>query len=146
MGVLALEGSAAPAVAVSAGLAGGADGGTADGEGRLAAPAAWRGERLDGDARFSRPSTPFVPRTMAGIAMNSGRETLLNRVRDAVREGNRAGQAPPLPERGGVGYQGGGSDPVARFCEMLTAAGGQAHRVADAESAAACVLGLVQAK
>jgi L-lactate dehydrogenase complex protein LldG len=53
------------------------------------------------------------------------REAFLQRVRVAVMEGNRAGTAPPLPERGRIGYQGAGPDPVERFCAELTAAGGQ---------------------
>src|SRR5438445_532242 len=52
------------------------------------------------------------------------RDAFLQRVRVAVTEGNRAGTAPPLPERGRVGYQGGGLDPVERFCTELSAAGG----------------------
>ncbi len=42
-----------------------------------------------------------------------GREVFLANVRQAVREGNRAGALPPLPERGTLGYQGAGDDPVA---------------------------------
>ena len=56
--------------------------------------------------------------------MSDERERFLNAVRSAVREGNHAGGAPPLPERGGVGYQGAGDDPVARLRQELTAAGG----------------------
>lgn len=76
--------------------------------------------------------------------MSAGRERFLGRVRRAVAEGNRAGGAPALPARGGVGYQGGGSDPVARFCAELTAAGGRLHVVADAPAALAAVLALVR--
>jgi L-lactate utilization protein LutC len=78
--------------------------------------------------------------------MNGSREKVLERIRQAVKEGNRAGQAPPLPERGNTGYQGGGPDPITRFCDQITAAGGNVHRVANAEAAVACVLELVQAK
>src|SRR5438128_11334038 len=77
--------------------------------------------------------------------MNPAREAFLQRVRQAVAEGNRAGAAPALPARGPVGYQGAGPDPVARFCAELTAAGGQAHVVADRDAAAARVVELVQA-
>jgi L-lactate utilization protein LutC len=59
------------------------------------------------------------------------REAFLQRVREAVAEGNRAGAAPPLPERAGVGYQGAGADPVQRFCQELAAAGGKAHVASD---------------
>src|SRR5690242_20417679 len=76
--------------------------------------------------------------------MSGERERFLDRVRRAVAEGNRAGAAPPLPARGGVGYQGGGPDPVARFCAELTAAGGQPHVVPDPTAALAAVLALVR--
>jgi L-lactate dehydrogenase complex protein LldG len=76
--------------------------------------------------------------------MSSDRECFLDRVRKAVAEGNQAGSAVPLPERGTVGYQGGGADPLARFCAELTAAGGQAHVVPDGEAAVALVLALVR--
>jgi L-lactate utilization protein LutC len=78
--------------------------------------------------------------------MASGREAFLQRVRQAVSEGNRAGGAPPLPERGAVGYQGAGADPVARLREELTAAGGVLHVASDEADAAAKVLELVTAR
>lgn len=65
----------------------------------------------------------------------SARERFLDRVRQAVAEGNRAGGAPPLPERGNVGYQGAGPDPVARLREQFTAAGGVFHEVTSSEEA-----------
>jgi L-lactate dehydrogenase complex protein LldG len=61
--------------------------------------------------------------------MTTPREAFLGRVRAALAEGNRAGGAPPLPERGQVGYQGAGSDLVQRFSEQLAVAGGVAHVV-----------------
>src|SRR5277367_5559552 len=76
--------------------------------------------------------------------MTTDRDSFLRRVRQAVAEGNRAGAVPPLPERDGVGYQGGGTDPVARFTAELTAAGGRAHVVAGPEQAVAVVLDLVR--
>jgi hypothetical protein len=78
--------------------------------------------------------------------MSAERDRFLDRVRRAVAEGNRAGGAPALPARGGVGYQGGGTGPVARFCAELTAAGGQPHVVADGPAALAAVLALVRAR
>jgi L-lactate utilization protein LutC len=78
--------------------------------------------------------------------MTTGRDAFLQRVRQAVRDGNRAGPAPPHPSRGTVGYQGAGPDSVVSFREAFTAAGGQAHLVPDREAAAACVLELVQAR
>ena len=58
----------------------------------------------------------------------------LQRVREAVEEGNRtAGRRPST--RGAVGYQGAGADPVARFRDEFTAAGGFVHIVADAVAA-----------
>jgi L-lactate dehydrogenase complex protein LldG len=65
----------------------------------------------------------------------SNRDAFLQRVRQAVKDGNRAGAAPPLPECGTVGYQGAGADPVARFCAELKAAGGCPHVVEDEDAA-----------
>jgi L-lactate dehydrogenase complex protein LldG len=76
--------------------------------------------------------------------MNSDRESMLQAIRKAVTAGNH-GIAPPHPQRNGVGRQGAGSDPVERFCQELTAAGGNAHRAVDAKAAADIVLSLIQA-
>jgi L-lactate dehydrogenase complex protein LldG len=78
--------------------------------------------------------------------MGTTREHFLQRVRDAVAEGNRAGGSPALPERGTVGYQGAGADPVARFRAEFTAAGGHTHIVADRAGAGAIVLDLVRTR
>jgi L-lactate utilization protein LutC len=78
--------------------------------------------------------------------MTSARDAFLQRVRHAVAAGNRAGQAPALPARGALGYQGAGPDPAARFVQELTAAGGVAHLVPDRTAAAAKVVELVQAR
>jgi L-lactate utilization protein LutC len=75
--------------------------------------------------------------------VTTDRESFLQRVRQAVAEGNRAGGAPTLPERGNVGYQGGGGDPLARLRDEVAAAGGTAHLVADAAGAVAAVLEVV---
>lgn len=72
--------------------------------------------------------------------MSNDRERFLERVRQAVAEGNQAGRAIPLPERGTIAYQGTGADPLARFRAELTAAGGQAHIVSDGAAAVAQVL------
>ena len=76
--------------------------------------------------------------------MHSTREQLLQRIREAATEGNRAGGSPALPERGEVGYQGAGVDPVARFRQEFAAAGGQTHLVADRAAAVAVVIELVR--
>jgi L-lactate dehydrogenase complex protein LldG len=70
----------------------------------------------------------------------SDREAFLEQVREAVRKGGQAGLGPTLPDRGNVGYQGGGSDPVAQFGEMLLAAGGKMSRAADDQNALAIIL------
>lgn len=75
--------------------------------------------------------------------MTAEREAFLQRVRQAVVEGNRAGRVPDLPSRGHVGYQGAGADPLSRFCRELAAAGGQAHVVAEPAAALARTLELV---
>ncbi|MCI0738790.1 MAG: lactate utilization protein [Gemmataceae bacterium] len=74
------------------------------------------------------------------------REAFLQRVRQAVVEGNRLTAAPPLPERGRTGYQGAGADPVARFCQELRNAGGVAHEAKTSEHARAIVRELVNTK
>jgi L-lactate dehydrogenase complex protein LldG len=74
------------------------------------------------------------------------REAFLQRVRQAVAEGNRAGGAPPLPTRGDIGYQGAGDNPVERFRIELLAAGGALHVVPNVAAAADKVLELVTAK
>lgn len=78
--------------------------------------------------------------------MSTSRDTFLQRVRQAVAEGNRAGRAFDLPPRGTLGYQGASPDPVARFRAELTAAGGHVHLAADREVAVSTVLSLVQSK
>lgn len=77
--------------------------------------------------------------------MNS-REAFLQRVRQSVSEGNRLAGAPDLPQRGSIGYQGAGPDPVQRFCEELKTAGGFGHVAANREAAWQIVRGIVQAK
>jgi len=79
--------------------------------------------------------------------MNPSREQMLRRIREAVLEGNRAGDnSPTIPERGQVGYQGAGDDPVARFREEFAIAGGRLHVVAKPSAAAEIVLDLVRAR
>jgi L-lactate dehydrogenase complex protein LldG len=77
--------------------------------------------------------------------MAISRETFLQGIRQAVAEGNRLGGAASLLPRGSTGYQGAGTDSVARFCAELTAAGGQAHVVPDVGTACTRVLELAQA-
>jgi L-lactate utilization protein LutC len=74
----------------------------------------------------------------------SDRLAFLNRVSEAVRQGGHAGMTPPYPERNGVGYQGGGDDPVQRFSEMLAVAGGKFCRAAKSELVVSSVLGHIQ--
>jgi L-lactate utilization protein LutC len=78
--------------------------------------------------------------------MSTTREQVLQQVREAAAEGNRAGGSPALPERGTVGYQGAGVDPLARFRAELAAAGGQCRVVADLAGAVSAILDLVRAK
>ena len=79
--------------------------------------------------------------------MNTAREQMLERIREAVREGNRAGGSPALiPERGQTGYQGAGADLLVGFAVAFTAAGGQLHVVADAAAAVAAILDLVRSR
>ncbi|MBY0523055.1 MAG: lactate utilization protein [Gemmataceae bacterium] len=78
--------------------------------------------------------------------MTSSRDSFLQRVRQAVAQGNRPGVSAPLPSRGNVGYQGAGADPVFHFRDALAAAGGFPHVVPDRDSAVARVLDLVRQK
>jgi L-lactate utilization protein LutC len=79
--------------------------------------------------------------------MDTTREQMLQRIRAAVSEGNRAGGSPAkIPERGQIGYQGAGPDPLVRFQETFAAAGGQLHVVADSASAAGFILELVRSR
>jgi L-lactate dehydrogenase complex protein LldG len=89
-----------------------------------------------------RPSTDEPAR--AAESAGGAREELLQRVRQAVAEGNRAGGTAELPARGHVGYQGAGSDPVARFVQECTAAGGRAQVVRDGAAAVRVVADLVR--
>lgn len=75
----------------------------------------------------------------------TAREAFLERVKNAVVEGNRAGAAPPLPERAGIGYQGAAPDPVQRFCQELANAGGTAHLAADAVAVMHTIQSILQA-
>lgn len=77
--------------------------------------------------------------------MSTPRDAFLSRVRQAVLQGNHAGVPRELPARNGLGYQGGGPDPVVRFAEELVAVGGHYHEVATLPAAAQQVLQLVQA-
>jgi len=71
------------------------------------------------------------------------RETFLQRVRDALAEGARAGVSPTLEPRGSVGHQGMAPDPAAKFLDELALAGGRGYRVPTRERAADCVVDLV---
>jgi len=75
----------------------------------------------------------------------SDRDAFLARVRQAVQAGNRPGSAAPLRERGALGYQGDGGDPVATFCREFEAAGGHPHVVPDERAALGVVLDLLRA-
>jgi L-lactate utilization protein LutC len=78
--------------------------------------------------------------------MKSPRETFFHNVRQAVRAGNRPGEAADIPARDRIGYQGGTSDLVACFREEFTKAGGFFHLLPDPDSAAGKALELVQQK
>ncbi len=77
--------------------------------------------------------------------MTGGREAFLQRVREAVRAGNRVGHGAEPGPRGRIGYQGAGPDPVAQFCEAWQAVGGQVQVVANRSEAAAAVVQRIHA-
>jgi L-lactate dehydrogenase complex protein LldG len=66
--------------------------------------------------------------------MNS-RELFLNRVRAALRTYDRPGARVDIGPRGHIGYQGGGTDPVAGFLGQFASAGGNAFLVENKQSA-----------
>jgi L-lactate utilization protein LutC len=76
--------------------------------------------------------------------VSAAREAFLERVRKAVAEGNRAGEAQAVLPRCTAGYQGAGDDPVACFVSACQAAGAQAHVVSSTEEAVHKVQELVQ--
>ncbi len=78
--------------------------------------------------------------------MTNSREAFFQRVREAVRQGNRVGHIPGLPERGTVGYQGAGEDPLARLRQEWTAAGGQFHLASTPQEVRSIVRHLVVTK
>jgi L-lactate dehydrogenase complex protein LldG len=55
----------------------------------------------------------------------SSRDAILGRVRQSLDAASKA--TSPLPERGTVGYQGAGSDPLVRFVETATAMGAKPY-------------------
>lgn len=72
------------------------------------------------------------------------RDAFLQRVRFAVTEGNRHAAPPALPQRGRIGYQGGGADPVERFSAELSTAGGQPWVAADREAVWARIVQIIE--
>src|SRR5436309_383128 len=112
---------------------------------RLGTVHAGTGQEMDRDTRFPCAGGKVVPPGLEGDAAMSPREAFMQRVRQAVAEGNRPGAAPPLPERSGVGYQGAGADPVERFCKELEAAGGKGYVAADAMAVVHTIQSILQA-
>jgi L-lactate dehydrogenase complex protein LldG len=78
--------------------------------------------------------------------MGTDRDRFLAAVKEAVAEGNRAGGAPPVPDRAAVGYQGAGDDRVRRFAAELVAVGGTCHVVPDRLAAVSKVHEIVRGK
>jgi L-lactate utilization protein LutC len=63
-----------------------------------------------------------------------------------VIRGNRPGSAAELEERGTIGYQGAGPDPVQRFGAELAVAGGALYCAPDQQAAVECILDLIHVK
>src|ERR1043165_2878559 len=132
------------------GISLGNDGGAAvpalEGEKRLAESSARSRRQLDENPRFPCAGSAVVSRSLEGVKVMTPREAFLQRVRQAVAEGNHGGAAPrSYPERGSVGYQGAGTDPVERFCTELAAAGGKGYVVPDRETAWRTMQSIIQA-
>src|SRR5437667_8058953 len=112
LGVQDLEHGVMSSKAVWLGIGGRAASVASAGQERLAQGAARSRRRLDASPRFPRARGPVLSRSLQGAAIMTTREAFLDRVRQAVAEGNRAGAIPKLPERGNIGYQGAGADPA----------------------------------
>jgi len=80
---------------------------------------------------------------MEEAVVTGPRERFLGRVREALAVGGQPGHATGIPYRGAIGYQGAGPDPVKRFCEELTTAGGHPHRARDRVAAVAVICDIV---
>jgi L-lactate dehydrogenase complex protein LldG len=78
--------------------------------------------------------------------MTSARESFLQRVRQSVAEGNRAGATTPLENRGTIGYQGAGPDAVRCFQDALIAAGGRPHIAPNGEAAVTLIRDLTRSR
>jgi L-lactate dehydrogenase complex protein LldG len=76
----------------------------------------------------------------------SGREAFLSRVKKAVGDGNRPGDAAPLPDRGGVGYQGGGADLLATFLDNCRAMSMKPETVRSPQELTAKIGAILDAK
>jgi|SRR6516162_5512878 L-lactate dehydrogenase complex protein LldG len=78
--------------------------------------------------------------------MTTFRESFLQQVRLALAAGQRAGMSPSLEDREMTGYQGAGPNPLQRFQEEFTLAGGQTHVVEGIDAAIQSVLALLREK
>jgi L-lactate dehydrogenase complex protein LldG len=76
----------------------------------------------------------------------SARDAFLSRVRQAVQDGNRHGDAAPIPERGAVGYQGGGSDVLSTFLDNCRAMSMKPQIVRSRDELLAHVGAILEAK
>lgn len=76
----------------------------------------------------------------------SAREAFLRRVRQAVVDGNRPGEAAPPPDRGVIGYQGGGSDLLTTFLDNCRAMSMKPHVVRSRDELIAHVGAILDAK
>src|SRR5262249_48775583 len=77
---------------------------------------------------------------------SSPRDAFLQRVNQALQQSSRPGAAVDVPARGKVGYQGAGPDPLTRFRDELTAAGGQSYLVSNVAAAVDQTIELVRAR
>ena len=78
--------------------------------------------------------------------MTSSRDEFLQRVRRALAEGDRQAAPTTIPPRGTTGYQGAGSDAVAKLVTQLRAVGATAHVVDDPDAVLQTISELTRAK
>ncbi len=76
--------------------------------------------------------------------MTTSRQEFLERVRQAVAAGNRAGDPHEVPARGNTGYQGASRDLVQCFAREFEAAGGKTHLIDNREALARKLSALIQ--
>src|SRR5262249_20320131 len=88
----------------------------------------------------------LVSGPLEGAKLMNARQAFFDRVRQAVAHGNRPGAGLPVPQRGSVGYQGAGADPVERFCQEFKNAGGRPYIARSEDEVCQIIRELLEAR